>query len=123
MMTGMIRGAGSSLPGGPTIVRLGEEDWRAWRDVRLAALADAPAVFGTTLDQARAVQEEGWRAMIREAAIFVATTEETAVGVAAGLPRPSAVERGLVAMWGVAVVAGPGCRRHAGRRRHRLGCI
>jgi GNAT superfamily N-acetyltransferase len=99
MMTGMVHGAGSPLPGGPTVGRLGEEDWRVWRDVRLAALADAPAAFGTSPDDARAVQEEDWRAMIRDAAIFIATTEGPPAGVVAGLHRASALERGLGAMW------------------------
>jgi GNAT superfamily N-acetyltransferase len=99
MMAGVDHDAGRPPPGGLTVGRLEDHDWRVWRDVRLAALADAPAAFGTTLDQARAIQEEGWRAMIRDTAIFVAAAEGTPVGVAAGLHRAPAPERGLGAMW------------------------
>jgi GNAT superfamily N-acetyltransferase len=81
------------------VVRLGEEDWRVWCDVRLAALGDTLAAFGTTLGEARAVREEGWRAMIRGAAIFIATAEGTTVGVVAALHRPSCLEPGLGAIW------------------------
>jgi len=83
----------------PVIARVGEEDWRVWRDVRLAALADAPEAFGSGLGQEAALPEDDWRAMIRTAAIFVATAGRTGVGVVAGLPRETPGERGLGAMW------------------------
>ncbi|MGA2824926.1 MAG: GNAT family N-acetyltransferase [Streptosporangiaceae bacterium] len=83
----------------PAVTRLGEADWRIWRDVRLAALADAPAAFGATREEEQAIQEDGWRAMVRDAAIFVAAAGGTAVGAVAGLYRASAQERGLGAMW------------------------
>jgi GNAT superfamily N-acetyltransferase len=83
----------------PVITRIGEDDWRVWRDVRLAALADAPGAFGSGTEQEAALPEDAWRAMTRTAAIFVATAGGTGVGVVAGLPRESAGERGLGAMW------------------------
>jgi GNAT superfamily N-acetyltransferase len=87
------------LAAGPVITRIGEDDWRVWRDVRLAALADAPEAFGSTAVQEEALSEDAWRRMTRTAAIFVATASGTGVGVVAGLPRESAGERGLGAMW------------------------
>jgi len=87
------------LDGPPVITRIGEDDWRVWRDVRLAALADTPEAFGSSAEQEQALPEDAWRGMIRTAAIFVATAAGTRVGVAAGLPRESAEERGLGAMW------------------------
>jgi GNAT superfamily N-acetyltransferase len=83
----------------PVITRIGEDDWRVWRDVRLAALADAPEAFGSGPQQEQALPENDWRAMTRTAAIFVATADGTSVGVVAGLPRESPGERGLGAMW------------------------
>jgi GNAT superfamily N-acetyltransferase len=83
----------------PLVSRAGEDDWRLWREVRLAALADAPDSFADTAGAAEALTERDWRAMTREAAIFIATAGREAVGVAAGLPRESPAERGLGAMW------------------------
>jgi GNAT superfamily N-acetyltransferase len=83
----------------PVIARIGEDDWRVWRDVRLAALADTPEAFASSAEQEAALPENDWRAMTRTAAIFVATVGGTSVGVVAGLPRESAGERGLGAMW------------------------
>ena len=79
--------------------RIGEDDWRAWREVRLAALADAPASFADTAEEAEALGEPGWRAMTRDGAIFVATVGSRPVGVVAGVPRASGLECGLGAMW------------------------
>jgi GNAT superfamily N-acetyltransferase len=87
------------LAAGPVISRVGEDDWRVWRDVRLAALADSPTAFGSGAAQEEALSENDWRAMTRTAAIFVAAAGETSVGVVAGLPRQSAGGRGLGAMW------------------------
>ena len=83
----------------PVITRVGEDDWRVWRDVRLAALADAPGAFGSGTEREEELSENDWRAMTRTAAIFVATANGTGVGVAAGLRRQPAGERGLGAMW------------------------
>jgi GNAT superfamily N-acetyltransferase len=99
MMTCMVQKAGRPSPETPAVTRLGEEDWRIYREVRLAALADAPASFAPTLEEEQAIHEDGWRTMVRDGAIFVATAEGTAVGAVAGLYRASAQERGLGAMW------------------------
>jgi len=94
----MVQKAGRPPPGTPAVTRLGEEDWRIWREVRLAALADTPASFATTLEEEQATHEDGWRTMVRDAAIFVVTAGGTAVGAVAGFYRASAQERGLGAM-------------------------
>jgi len=83
----------------PVIGRLAEDDWRAWRDIRLAALTEAPRSFADTAAEAGALGEQDWRAMTRDGAIFIATVGSQAVGVVAGLPRDGALERGLGAMW------------------------
>ncbi len=83
----------------PVVSRIGEDGWRAWREIRLAALADTPASFADTLNEAKALGEPDWRAMTRDGAIFIATVGGLAVGVAAGVPRAAPRERGLGAMW------------------------
>jgi AcrR family transcriptional regulator/GNAT superfamily N-acetyltransferase len=92
-------GGVAAEPAALAVTRVTEEDWRAWREVRLAALADAPESFAGTLDETEALPEREWRAMTRTGAIFIAAEGSSPVGVAAGVPRGSAAERGLGAMW------------------------
>jgi GNAT superfamily N-acetyltransferase len=99
MMACMAQNSECPLPAVATITRLGEDDWRGWRDVRLAALADSPAAFGSVMEDERAIKEDGWREMVRDAAIFIATIGSGVAGVVAGLYRDSAQDRGLGAMW------------------------
>jgi ribosomal protein S18 acetylase RimI-like enzyme len=44
-----------------TVRRTQPEDWPHLRDVRLAALADTPTAFVTTLEEASAYTEEEWQ--------------------------------------------------------------
>jgi hypothetical protein len=50
---------------------LSEQDWRDWRNMRLQALADAPAAFGSTLAEwsGASDREERWRSRLREVAL------------------------------------------------------
>jgi GNAT superfamily N-acetyltransferase len=82
-----------------TVARVGEDSWRSWREVRLAALADAPGAFADTFAEAAALPERDWRAMARTGAIFIASAGPEPVGVAAGVSRAAPAERGLGAMW------------------------
>jgi GNAT superfamily N-acetyltransferase len=86
-------------PDEPAVARLSDDDWPVWRAVRLAALAEAPGSFGSTLEQEQALGDEEWRAMMRHGAVFVAAAAGVAVGVSAGICRPDPAERGLGAMW------------------------
>lgn len=99
MMACMAEDACRPIPAPPSVARLGEDDWRTWRNIRLESLADAPAAFGAALEDERVIGEDGWREMIRTAAIFIATVEGQVVGVVAGLRRDSPRDRGLGAMW------------------------
>lgn len=43
------------------IHQLRVDDWARYRDLRVAALGDAPEAFGETLDHAQACGEQDWR--------------------------------------------------------------
>ena len=47
-------------------------DWRAYRDVRLAMLLDAPWAFGATHAEALAIDDEGWRERVASAHYWLA---------------------------------------------------
>jgi GNAT superfamily N-acetyltransferase len=85
-----------------SVRRLGPDDWQTWRDVRLAALAEAPHAFASSLAKEQDYDEAGWRARLHPDAGLkaVADAETAAAGlVGAWLPedRPGAVE--LFSMW------------------------
>ena len=73
------------------LVRIGPEDWREFREVRLAALSDAPASFGSRYADWVNASEHRWRARLTDVTFTViARSEDGPVGVASG------VESGLV---------------------------
>lgn len=80
---------------------LGEDDWRLWRQVRLAALAEAPYAYGSTLAewQGEGDREERWRDRLALAGShnLVALVGSEAVGSASGVPRDGHAD--LVSMW------------------------
>lgn len=79
-------------------VNVGE--WEAAKDVRLAALAESPSAFGSTLQREIAFGELDWRRRVEGGNWFLAWRSGQPVGIAAGLcedDRPG--ERHLVAMW------------------------
>jgi GNAT superfamily N-acetyltransferase len=78
------------------------DDWRALRDIRLAALRDAPDAFGSTYKEQAAFGEADWRRRIANGGTFLAYLPEVStaqpVGLAGGYLRaPGVVE--LVSMY------------------------
>jgi len=92
------------------------DDWTIWRDLRLAALAEAPYAFGSTLAQWQDQAEERWRARlaIPGSHNVVAVVDGRAVAMASGVPaqQPDSVERPdsveLISMWVSPAVRGRG---------------
>ncbi len=81
------------------IVRLAPDEWETYREIRLAALADSPSAFGSTLARERAFEEGVWRDRLAKNGIFVAFAEKkTAVAIAVGFPETPTMAQ-LVSMW------------------------
>jgi GNAT superfamily N-acetyltransferase len=60
---------------------LGEDDWQQYRDIRLAALQDAPEAFVATREQELALTEERWRDRLRRTRRLVADRDGSPLGV------------------------------------------
>lgn len=69
------------------IVRqLAPDEWERFRDIRLAALLDAPTAFGSTYAQSVVYTEHIWRSRLTTAAMFAAEENDRLIGIAGGLP-------------------------------------
>ena len=84
------------------VERMGPTEWERVRQVRLAALADAPEAFGTLLADELERSPESWRARLEaeDTATFLAREGDKDVGIVTGAPfsdHPSCA--GLFAMW------------------------
>ena len=80
------------------LVRIGPEDWREFREVRLEALHDAPGAFGSRHDDWVDATEQRWRARLTDVPLtVVARGAEGPVGVVSGMESGRAVE--LISMW------------------------
>lgn len=60
-------------------------DWQALRDIRLEALHDAPAAFGSTYEQEARRGEADWRDRISRGGTFLAYVPEVSTSEPAGL--------------------------------------
>ncbi len=86
------------------IRRVRDDDWRALRDVRIAALADAPDAFGTTHAQALERPSEWWiewcakSAGSETQAMVLAWDGSRAVGMA-GAYREDSGRWNVISMW------------------------
>ncbi len=81
------------------IERLRDDDWQSLRDVRLAALADAPHAFCARLADERVYGREKWISFLGAAAWFVARRDEAPVALAAGMTGVRDPEPELISMW------------------------
>jgi ribosomal protein S18 acetylase RimI-like enzyme len=88
--------------------RLVAADWAALREVRLAALADAPYAFSSTLNRERGFDEAAWRGRLDSNAHVGAWRpgpQVGLIGLAGGFPEPAEPGRDeprawhLVSMW------------------------
>jgi GNAT superfamily N-acetyltransferase len=84
---------------GLVVGRAEEADWERVKAVRLAALAESPSAFGSTLAEEREYDEADWREWCRDSATFLAFQDGVPIGIAAGVSGTSRYERKLIAMW------------------------
>lgn len=81
------------------VKRISEDDWRDLRLLRLSALADSPASFGSKLEEEQGFAESDWREWTTSAAVFIASQDGVPVGMVAALSGEASEERRLVALW------------------------
>ena len=87
-----------------TVVRVRGDDWHTVRDVRLAALSEAPYAFGSTYEREVDQTEADWREWVEpsdeetESAVFVALEGSDPVGMVAVYEEDDESAR-LIAMW------------------------
>lgn len=63
------------------ITRAEPQHWGRFRAMRLAALAESPAVFGSTAAREKAFDEEEWRRRAQRLVTFLASLDGTDVGL------------------------------------------
>lgn len=91
------------------------DDWQAWRDLRQAALADAPAAFGSQLADWIDAEESRWRDRLNVPGWhnLIAVLDGTPVGMATGAPADD--EEGvmhILSMWIAPAGRGQGIGDH-----------
>ena len=64
-----------------TIRLLGEDEWQLYREVRLAALGDAPEAFVARVEDEATCGEEFWRERMSRARRIVAESDDNPVGL------------------------------------------
>lgn len=85
-----------------TLRRVTADDWETWRPVRLAALADSPGAFGSTLADWADAPSHRWRARLSMpgALDLLAQTEDgSVVGMVSGVTGEDPGTAGLISMW------------------------
>ena len=95
------------------IRRASADDWAALRQIRLAALAEAPWAFGSTLEREQGFTEETWRSRAEAHPVFLAFEGDRAVATATAFvdpeQEPDAVQ--VIGMYVAPEARGRGCAR------------
>jgi GNAT superfamily N-acetyltransferase len=60
------------------------EDWSKLKTIRLEALSDTPAAYGSTFETASGFSDKRWRAMAEQFVYFLVERRGTVVGMASG---------------------------------------
>lgn len=81
------------------VERIGPDDWRRFRDVRLAALLDAPDAFGSSHAREAAYGEAEWRGFVALGPMWLAVDDGRDVGMVSGGTSRDTGEPWVFAMW------------------------
>lgn len=101
------------------VVRVTPDGWRLWRELRLAALAEAPGAFGSTLAEwsGAADTERRWRARLNDVALnLVVTCDGEAAGMVSATAPDGDRPAELISMWVAPTRRGCGVGDEAIRR-------
>jgi GNAT superfamily N-acetyltransferase len=97
---------------------IGDEDWTAFREIRLRSLLDSPDAFGSTYAEESSATEGAWRDWATgrwqsgTAAVFLAEDDGRAVGTATGTAYDATPgEAHVYAMWVAPDARGAGVGR------------
>lgn len=99
------------------IRRIGPDEWRELRELRLRALRDAPLAFGSTLERESAYDQGRWRSQASSAAggaddvAIVAVADGRFIGMARGYLGPSEEPQPQTVAWLIGVYVEPAWRR------------
>lgn len=80
---------------------IGPDDWKTWRELRLAALEEAQFAFGSQLADWIDAPEERWRERLSVTGAYqvIASIDGTPAGMAGGFPGEEPATAELVSMW------------------------
>jgi GNAT superfamily N-acetyltransferase len=79
--------------------RLGPEDWLTYREVRLAALRDAPYAFSSKWENEVKLGQEQWQHRLSARSQFVAMAQGAVAGTVGGTVLPGGMAAELISMW------------------------
>ena len=107
---------------------LGSDDWQTYRELRLAALQEAPQAFTNTYEQEAQFDEALWRTRMARSARLVATQGGSPVGIVSVGQAEDPEVAELFGMWVVPAWRGAGvawqlteaAAEHARQTQHRL---
>jgi ribosomal protein S18 acetylase RimI-like enzyme len=91
------------MPGPFEIRRLAPADAADYREVRMAALKDAPEAFSSRYEVEAGRPDEAFAARLQTSVVHAAYREGRIVGMAGVAPRSDPVEPGRAFLWGVFV--------------------
>ncbi|WP_101523977.1 GNAT family N-acetyltransferase [Nocardioides houyundeii] len=88
------------------VTRIAPQGWKRLRDVRLAALAESPEMFGSSLAREQGFDEAEWRRRAARPATFLACRDGLDVGIAGAYELDG--DWRLAGMWIAPSVRGTG---------------